>query len=42
MRAMSRYILRQLPNFDRRQSMLFSATLNYDVMELAYVFMNDA
>jgi ATP-dependent RNA helicase RhlB len=37
-----RYILRQLPNFDRRQSMLFSATLSFDVMELAYVFMNDA
>jgi len=37
-----RYLLRRLPPFDRRQSMLFSATLNYDVMELAYVFMNDA
>jgi ATP-dependent RNA helicase RhlB len=37
-----RYILRQLPPFERRQSMLFSATLSYDVMELAYVFMNDA
>jgi len=37
-----RYLLRQLPPFERRQSMLFSATLNYDVMELAYVFMNDA
>jgi ATP-dependent RNA helicase RhlB len=37
-----RYILRQLPSYDRRQSMLFSATLSYDVMELAYVFMNDA
>jgi len=37
-----RYILRQLPPFERRQSMLFSATLNFDVMELAYVFMNDA
>src|SRR5262245_47815261 len=37
-----RYILRQLPPFERRQSMLFSATLNHDVMELAYVFMNDA
>jgi ATP-dependent RNA helicase RhlB len=36
-----RYLLRQLPPFDRRQSMLFSATLNYDVMELAYVFMNE-
>ena len=37
-----RYILRQLPSYDRRQSMLFSATLTHDVMELAYVFMNDA
>ena len=37
-----RYILRQLPPYQRRQSMLFSATLSYDVMELAYVFMNDA
>ena len=37
-----RYLLRQLPPFDRRQSMLFSATLSFDVMELAYVFMNEA
>ena len=37
-----RYLLRRLPPYDRRQSMLFSATLGYDVMELAYVFMNDA
>ena len=37
-----RYLLRQLPPYERRQSMLFSATLGYDVMELAYVFMNDA
>jgi len=37
-----RYLLRQLPPYDRRQSMLFSATLTHDVMELAYVFMNDA
>ena len=37
-----RYLLRRLPPYDRRQSMLFSATLSYDVMELAYVFMNDA
>jgi ATP-dependent RNA helicase RhlB len=36
-----RYILRQLPPYQRRQSLLFSATLSYDVMELAYVFMND-
>jgi len=37
-----RYLLRRLPEPERRQSMLFSATLNYDVMELAYVFMNEA
>ena len=37
-----RYLLRQLPPYDRRQSMLFSATLTHAVMELAYVFMNDA
>src|SRR5215472_13728748 len=37
-----RYLLRRLPPYERRQSMLFSATLSYDVMELAYVFMNDA
>jgi ATP-dependent RNA helicase RhlB len=37
-----RFLLRRLPPVDRRQSMLFSATLNYDVMELAYLFMNDA
>ena len=37
-----RYLLRRLPPYDRRQSMLFSATLSFDVMELAYVFMNDA
>ena len=36
-----RYLLRQLPPVDRRQSMLFSATLSHDVMELAYVFMNE-
>ena len=37
-----RYLMRRLPPYDRRQSMLFSATLSFDVMELAYVFMNDA
>ncbi|HYV58368.1 MAG TPA: DEAD/DEAH box helicase [Candidatus Nitrosopolaris sp.] len=37
-----RWLLRRLPPPDRRQSMLFSATLGYDVMELAYGFMNDA
>jgi ATP-dependent RNA helicase RhlB len=35
-----RYILRKLPAFDKRQSMLFSATLSYRVMELTYEFMN--
>ncbi|MEA3464913.1 MAG: DEAD/DEAH box helicase [Thermodesulfobacteriota bacterium] len=37
-----RYILRCLPSFDNRQTMLFSATLSPRVMELAYDFMNDA
>jgi ATP-dependent RNA helicase RhlB len=36
-----RYLLRRLPPYDRRQSMLFSATLSFDVMELAYEHMND-
>jgi len=36
-----RYILRQLPRYSRRQSMLFSATLSYAVMELAYEYMNN-
>jgi ATP-dependent RNA helicase RhlB len=35
-----RYILRKLPPYDQRQSMLFSATLSYRVMELTYEFMN--
>jgi ATP-dependent RNA helicase RhlB len=35
-----RFILRRLPPFDKRQNMLFSATLNRRVMELAYEFMN--
>jgi len=35
-----RYILRKLPPFDRRQNLMFSATLNHRVMELAYEFMN--
>jgi ATP-dependent RNA helicase RhlB len=35
-----RYILRKLPTYDTRQSMLFSATLSYRVMELTYEFMN--
>lgn len=35
-----RYILSKLPPFDKRLSMLFSATLSYRVMELTYEYMN--
>jgi len=35
-----RFLVRKLPPKDQRQCMLFSATLNYSVMELAYTFMN--
>ncbi len=35
-----RFILRKLPPFEKRQTMLFSATLSPRVMELAYEFMN--
>ena len=35
-----RYLLRKLPHFDRRQTMLFSATLSHRVLELTYEFMN--
>ena len=35
-----RYILRRLPSYERRQTLMFSATLNHRVMELAYEFMN--
>ena len=35
-----RYILRNLPHYEKRQSMLFSATLSYSVMELTYEYMN--
>src|SRR5512138_2311033 len=35
-----RFILRRLPTFDQRQNLMFSATLNQRVMELAYEFMN--
>ncbi|MFP4476234.1 MAG: DEAD/DEAH box helicase [Desulfatibacillaceae bacterium] len=35
-----RFILRKLPHFEKRQSMLFSATLSYRVLELTYEYMN--
>jgi ATP-dependent RNA helicase RhlB len=35
-----RWILRRLPNYRDRQSMLFSATLGWRVLELTYEFMN--
>ncbi|MGB5157882.1 DEAD/DEAH box helicase [Desulfobacterium sp. N47] len=35
-----RYILQKLPNYSKRQSMLFSATLSHRVMELTYEYMN--
>lgn len=35
-----RYFLHRLPHFSKRQSMLFSATLSYRVMELGYEHMN--
>ena len=35
-----RFLLRKLPSFEKRQSMLFSATLSYRVLELTYDFMN--
>jgi ATP-dependent RNA helicase RhlB len=35
-----RYLLKKLPPYTKRQSMLFSATLSYRVMELAYEYMN--
>ena len=35
-----RYLLRKLPVYEKRQSMLFSATLSYRVMELTYEYMN--
>lgn len=36
-----RYLLRRLPSPEKRQSMLFSATLSYRVLELAYEHMNN-
>ena len=35
-----RFMLKKLPPYAKRQSMLFSATLSYRVMELAYEHMN--
>jgi ATP-dependent RNA helicase RhlB len=36
-----RYMLRKMPPYNARQSMLFSATLSHRVMELAYEHMNN-
>jgi ATP-dependent RNA helicase RhlB len=36
-----RYVLRRLPEREKRLNLLFSATLSYRVMELAYEHMND-
>jgi ATP-dependent RNA helicase RhlB len=36
-----RYLLRRMPKPDKRQGMLFSATLSYRVTELAYEHMNN-
>jgi ATP-dependent RNA helicase RhlB len=35
-----RFLLKKLPRYDKRQTMLFSATLSYRVLELTYEFMN--
>ncbi len=35
-----RFLLRKLPHYEKRQSMIFSATLSYRVMELTYEYMN--
>ena len=35
-----RYILKNLPPYSKRQTMLFSATLSYRVLELTYEYMN--
>ena len=35
-----RFILGKLPSYEKRQSMLFSATLSYRVLELTYEYMN--
>ena len=36
-----RYVLRRLPPLDKRQSLMFSATLSHRVLELAYEHMNE-
>jgi ATP-dependent RNA helicase RhlB len=36
-----RFLLRRMPPYQKRQSMLFSATLTFRVMELAYEYMNN-
>lgn len=36
-----RYLLRRMPRPDTRQGLLFSATLSYRVLELAYEYMNN-
>ena len=35
-----RYILRKLPHYEKRQSMLFSATLSHRVLAMTYDYMN--
>ncbi len=35
-----RFILRKMPQFEKRQTFLFSATLSYRVLDLTYEFMN--
>ncbi len=35
-----RYVLRKLPHYEQRQSLLFSATLSYRVLEMTYEYMN--
>jgi len=35
-----RFMLRRLPDYDQRQSLMFSATLSHRVLELAYEHMN--
>ncbi len=37
-----RFVMRRLPERDRRQCLLFSATLSHRVLELAYEHMNEA